>query len=400
MRKINPLDYLKVVKDSQVRLFLISSFALQKEKSLYKILIIDDLESNRYFFSHHLKSVGYQVIEAETGREGIEKAQEEPDLIILDINLPDMNGMEVCSLLKGDTRLGRIPVIQTSASFINTHDHVKGIECGADSYLNTPIDPLIFLSTVKAWLRVRKSDKLLIKNLELLEQEKELRERFVSTLTHDLRTPLTAAKLGAQLLSKKSDIDSPNQTIANRIVANIDRTDSMIRDLLDANLIKAGEKLPLKILHCQLDELLEDAVTEQGSVYGDVFILNNYPIDGYWDCQAIRRIIENLSSNAVKYGNPLEKVSFKLTYDEKADQVQIEIHNFGNPIDSDTQIEMFNPYKRAESSKDQKGWGLGLSLIKGLTEAHGGTVSVKSDKEHGTTFSVVLPRDSRKSVTP
>ncbi len=367
---------------------------------MYKILIIDDLESNRYFFSHHLKSVGYQVIEAETGREGIEKAQEDPDLIILDINLPDMNGMQVCSLLKGDSRLGRIPVIQTSASFINTHDHVKGIECGADSYLNTPIDPQIFLSTVKAWLRVRKSDKLLSRNLELLEQEKELRERFVSTLTHDLRTPLTAAKLGAQLLSKKSDIDSPNQTIANRIVANIDRTDSMIRDLLDANLIKAGEKLPLKILHCKLDQLLEDAVTEQGSVYGDVFTLNTYPIDGYWDCQAIRRIIENLCSNAVKYGSPHEKIRVNLSYDEKSEQVLIDIHNLGNPIDIDIQEDMFNPFKRAESSKDQKGWGLGLSLIKGLTEAHGGTVSVKSDKESGTTFSVLLPRDSRKLVNP
>lgn len=358
------------------------------------ILVIDDLEANRYFFSYHLKAAGYEVIEAATGLEGLDFVKKEPDLIILDVNLPDMSGHEVCARIKQDSHLSRIPVIQTSANFIHTKDHVKGIECGADSYLSTPINPLIFLSTVKAWLRVRASDQLLIKNLQLLEDEKNLREKFVTSLSHDLRTPLTAAKLNAQLLSKNLVTDSKDHKIALKVISNIIRTDCMIKDLLDANLIKAGGKIKLDVTLCQLSQLMREVVSDQESIYGDVFTLINEDIEGYWDSQAIRRIIENLSSNAVKYGNKESKVIITSSILSNG-EIEIKVHNRGNPISEVDKAFLFDPFKRATTAKFVRGWGLGLNLVKSFTEAHEGSVSVTSDEASGTTFVIKIPQDCR-----
>lgn len=362
------------------------------------ILIIDDLEANRYFFSYHLKAAGYEVIEATNGLEGLDLVKRDPDLIILDVNLPDMSGYEVCARIKKDPMLSRIPVIQTSANFIHTKDHVKGIECGADSYLSTPINPLIFLSTVKAWLRVRVADKLLSKNLQLLEEEKNLREKFVATLSHDLRTPLTAAKLNAQMLTKKMNADSVEHKLSQKVISNIVRTDNMIKDLLDANLIKAGGKIKLDVSLCQLNHLMQEVVSDQESIFGNVFTLDNLEIEGYWDSQAIRRIIENLSSNAAKYGSKETKVVITSSILPDG-RVQIKVHNRGNPISDEDKLSLFDPFIRANTAKFVRGWGLGLNLVKTFIEAHEGSVGVTSDAESGTTFSINIPRDCRYIVT-
>lgn len=360
------------------------------------VLVIDDLEANRYFFSYHLKSVGYDVIEASSGMEGLELAKMDPDLIILDVNLPDMSGHEVCATIKKDAILNRIPIIQTSANFVHTKDHVKGIECGADSYLSTPINPLIFLSTVKAWLRVRASDKLSMASLKQLEMEKELREKFVSSLSHDLRTPLTAAKLNAQLLVKNLEPESTSFKIANKIIGNIVRTDYMIKDLLDANMIKAGEKPRLNVDRCNLKNLLEEVVSDQGSIYGDVFTLQNTEIEGYWDSEALRRIIENLSSNAVKYGDKKSNVVISSSVNDN--KVEIKVHNTGTPISEQDMKSLFEPFVRAATSATTHGWGLGLNLVKTFTEAHNGVVGVKSDSASGTTFMITIPQDCRPLI--
>lgn len=117
------------------------------------ILIVDDVEANRYTFSTYLKAEGYNVIEAASGIEALTKLEPKPDLILLDINLPDINGFEILKQLKKQPYLRSIPVIQTSASFVTKEDHLKGIYSGADAYLISPVDPKLLLEAIRASLK-------------------------------------------------------------------------------------------------------------------------------------------------------------------------------------------------------------------------------------------------------
>lgn len=234
-----------------------------------------------------------------------------------------------------------------------------------------------------------------------LEVERDLRDRFVSALTHDLRTPLTAAKISAQLLARKLSQDQDSQKFAIRIADNIDRADIMIRDLLDANMVKAGEKLPVKMAQCNLDQIISEVLEDLSTLHGDRFVYSKLgSFDGFWDCSALRRIIENLLNNAIKYGSSSSPIAISLN--ESHERVSLRVHNAGSYISPEDRSALFEQFKRTEEALkgDQRGWGIGLSLVKGLVLAHHGTVGVESDKKNGTTFIVEVPLDARDEVVP
>lgn len=230
-----------------------------------------------------------------------------------------------------------------------------------------------------------------------LEKERELREQFVATLTHDLRTPLTAAKMGAQFILRRPDNVEKNQQLAVKIIRSIDRMDQMIRDLLDASRIRAGESLALTMNPCDLREVALMTLRELGAAYGDRFMLetDRDSINGYWNEDGLRRVIENLASNAVKYGFPQQLITVSLKQTDET--AQIIVHNFGPPIAPEEQQSLFEPFQRSHTAQSgsKKGWGLGLTLVKGVVEAHGGYVNVSSGEGEGTRFIVTLPKDSR-----
>lgn len=226
-----------------------------------------------------------------------------------------------------------------------------------------------------------------------LETERELRERFVALLTHDLRTPLTAIKMSAQLIQRHFEDSKEVLSHALRINNSVDRADQMISDLLDANRIRSGEKLPLNIEHVELSNLVKKTLDELTIVHGDRFVLKaNILIEGYWDSRGIRRIVENLCNNAIKYGSPEAKVF--LVVEMLANNAIIEVKNTGNIISHEDQKFLFQQFRRGRKTV-VKGWGIGLTLVRGVAEAHGGTVTVKSEIETGTIFTVSIPIDSR-----
>lgn len=233
--------------------------------------------------------------------------------------------------------------------------------------------------------------------VEKLQDEKEIREKFVSTLTHDLQTPLTSAKLSVQLLMKMPEKSSVEKN-GERVLTSLTRIEHMIRDLLDSNKIRAGKKLPLSVTELDLCHCIHQTVTELSALHGERFKVNApEKVRGHWCEDAIRRILENLCSNAVKYGSETTPITIIVL--EENEYVHIKVHNLGNAIPYHKLDIMFNPYERLkhENQELKKGWGLGLTLVKGLTEAQGGKVSVTSDID-GTTFAVCLPKDVRQYV--
>lgn len=239
--------------------------------------------------------------------------------------------------------------------------------------------------------------KRMEKSLRELEAEKELRERFVSALTHDLRTPLAVMKLSAQMLTMHRDNQNVFEKNLGRILSNVDRADRMIRDLLDASRLKANEGLPIFIEPCKLDEIITFAIKDLEDLHGKRFKIQNShgAVEGFWDKMAVHRMIENLASNAVKYGAEDSQITVGVKSNNTT--VEISVHNFGNPISIEDQQRLFHPFQRTEFAKasKQKGWGIGLSLVQGLACAHKGSVALASSQVHGTTFTIRLPLDAR-----
>lgn len=235
--------------------------------------------------------------------------------------------------------------------------------------------------------------KKLEDSLKELEEERELRERFVLALSHDLRTPLAIVTMCALILKRKVEDSETIVEMADRITSSVGRADRMIRDLLDANRIKAGLGIPISLEDCYLDQILNFIVSDLEELYGKRFIVNNLAgeVRGRWDTLAIHRMVENLSSNAIKYGTPYSTVT--ITLERFNNCVEISVHNIGTPIPPEEHSFLFEHYSRSKSAENsgQTGWGIGLALVKGLTEAHKGAVRVKSDESSGTTFTINLP---------
>lgn len=230
---------------------------------------------------------------------------------------------------------------------------------------------------------------------ELLE-EREMRERFVAALTHDLRTPLHAIKFGASIIQKREKGNESVQAAMTRILANVHRAEKMGQDLLDANLLKAGQKIPLTIKSVDLTDLMTRTVEELRMVHGDHFQTKIEPgVSGFWDPEALQRLIENLANNAIKYGDG-SLVDIRM--EKKEDSVEIGVLNFGNPIGKDDQKKIFDNFRRTTGAigSGKKGWGIGLGIVKGVVEAHGGSILLESSAKTGTEFKIFLPRDSRK----
>lgn len=174
----------------------------------------------------------------------------------------------------------------------------------------------------------------------------------------------------------------------------------MIQDLLDANRISSGRGLPLHPEKVDLTQVAQASLDDLTTVFGDHFRLrSDGPLEGEWDPGYLRRMIENLCSNAVKYGSDSAPVTVELTKTEieNGPGAMISVHNEGGPLDPVEREGIFKLFHRspnAERSR-QQGWGIGLTIVKGIASAHGGSVEVESSAETGTTFRVSLPRSPK-----
>lgn len=239
----------------------------------------------------------------------------------------------------------------------------------------------------------RKESELKERVVELVE-EKRMREQFVATMTHDLRTPLATIAMGASMLRKSPDLDpEKSMEIANRLASNANRIDQMITDLLDASRLQTGQTMPLKYQNCVLNEVILELVNDLPPEKRHLLrVVEKSRIQGAFDPEAIRRVVENLVNNAFKYGDEGQPVTITLDA-QGASQVKLEVHNFGPVIAPEEQEKLFFPFQRLKSAEasGKKGWGLGLLLVRGIIEAAGGEVGVSSDEKSGTVFWVLLP---------
>jgi signal transduction histidine kinase len=232
--------------------------------------------------------------------------------------------------------------------------------------------------------------------LGFAKKQFEMREKFISTLAHDLRNPLTAAKTSAQMIMRVSDKEDKVKYLSSKIVRTIDRADHLISDLLDSNLVRLGKALPVVMGTANLNSIIRDSIEEVSTVYGNrIEYSYSEDIRGFWDSSLLQRAISNLLINAAKYGEAKKKIT--VWANEKNSWVNVSVHNYGGPISHEDQKHIFDRfYQKNDYQKSKaKGWGIGLYLVKGAVEAHGGSVCLDSNQQTGTTFTICIPKDSR-----
>jgi signal transduction histidine kinase/DNA-binding response OmpR family regulator len=230
--------------------------------------------------------------------------------------------------------------------------------------------------------------------VEELGVERDLRERFVSILAHDLRGPLSAARMSSELMVRRIEKLDERRDLAIRIGRNLDRMDRMIRDLLDISRVRAGQCLPLRLEDCDLGAVAQEVIEDLSATHGHRFeVAKNGVVRGIWSHDELHRALCNLGTNAVKYGGSDRPITIRV--ERTPGGARASVHNFGNPIPLEKRARLFDLYSRLREGSGT-GWGLGLALVRACAEAHGGHAAIgESSEEAGTTFTIDLPSDSR-----
>lgn len=233
----------------------------------------------------------------------------------------------------------------------------------------------------------------LLDHIEAIGSERRLRDQFVSVVAHDLRGPLSAARVAAGLLASNK-VPAPSVDKHFEIIArNLDRVDRMVTDLLDVERIHAGQRLALDLQDADLGAITRDIVQDLAGEHPDRFVLRTRgDVRGFWDPALLRRAIWNLASNALKYGAAATPILVDVTRTSQG--ASVVVHNEGPAISPDDQATIFEPFARA-GTHSVRGWGLGLAVVRYCADAHRGGVDVKSAPDLGTTFTLRLPADSR-----
>lgn len=220
-----------------------------------------------------------------------------------------------------------------------------------------------------------------------------LRERFAAALTHDLRAPLAATMSALELILL---VDDPARVkiLAAKGLENVRRMSDMVHELLHTMAFHSGERLTLTLSRFDIQTVAKEVqvdVATQGvlvQVAGDA-------VSGCWDRPALRRAIENIVGNAIKYGRPGAPI--RVLTEEVHERLVLSVHNEGEPIPAQDRESIFQMYRRSDAARQnrQQGWGIGLPYVRAVAESHGGSIALDSSQERGTTFTIDIPKDSR-----
>ena len=225
------------------------------------------------------------------------------------------------------------------------------------------------------------------------EADREKSISFIASLSHDLRNPLNVANASAQLIQLKSS-DPGIIDLAKRVCKKIAEADAMIQTMLDAAVLHGQMGLKLQLVSFDIMVLVEEVCADLPLLGQHVSVIGE-PIVGYWCRNSLKRVLENLLTNAQKYGDASKSIKVQVQHED--DMMLLSVHNEGLPIPKTEMYQMFKRYRRIEETQI-RGWGLGLPYVQNVVESHGGTVVVDSAEDRGTTFTVSIPVDARPYV--
>lgn len=359
------------------------------------ILIVDDTPDNLRLLSAMLTKQGFEVRKALNGWAAIASAQADaPDLILLDIKMPEMEGYEVCQHLKADTKTRDVPVIFISA-LDDVMDKVRAFASGGIDYVTKPFQEAEVLARIENQLQIQRLQKQLIaQNEELARSNREL-EQFAYVVSHDLQQPLQSITGFAKLLILKyqNQLDPTAHDYLNRMVDSGGRMQRLIQDLL--GYAQVGKPNPsFEPVNCQ--QVIEQVVENLRSPIAEKNVTLSYdslPTVLGNEIQLIQ-LFQNLLSNAIKFTNPDIPPHVRISVAEQQQHYRFGIHDNGIGIDQQNLDRIFEAFHRVHSAQRYPGTGIGLATCKKVVENHRGQIWVESELNVGTTFYFTLALSS------
>lgn len=363
------------------------------------ILNVDDNEPARYVKRRILLQGGFDVHDASTGNDALDLVGRVPfDLVLLDVHLPDMNGIDVCRQVKSRTESASVIVLQISASATAAYQASAALDSGADAYLTEPVDAAVLISTIKALLRLRKAEqavtvaneRLTVMNRELQRSNEDL-QQFAFAASHDLQEPLRTVTSFATLLERSAGqkLNDDERDYLKFIADGMGRMRALIGDLLEYSQVghkpDSSQVVDLNaVLPWALDNLRDGIVHSGAQVTSD-------PLPKVMgDEGQLGQVFQNLISNAIKYARPDVAPVIHVKVDQTEHECIVRIADNGMGISPSDRELIFSPFKRLHG-REIPGTGIGLAVCRKVIEAHGGRIWVDSVVGEGSTFSFSLP---------
>jgi len=363
------------------------------------ILVVDDVEQNLIAIEALLTRPGVRVLKAGSGVAALEiLLVQEVALILLDVQMPNMNGFELAELVRGNPQTRAIPLIFMTAAINEPQRSFRGYQAGAVDFLYKPVEPDILRSKVNVFVELFAQKKQLSAQLEELRQALRVNEMFTAVLGHDLRNPLAAVLNGAELLLLMQG-DKKVGAVATRIRSSARRMEKMVSQLLDVARIRAGG-VALDLCrgdYAQVCQRIADELRQAGHA-NTVEIDDSGATDGVFDPHRIGQVLSNLLGNALQHGDADGVVTVRIDGADAA-RVTLSIHNRG-AMPAAVLEQAFTPFRPGRDARSQPGLGLGLYIAKYFIDAHGGSIALDSSAADGTTFTISLPREAVKVDSP
>jgi two-component system sensor histidine kinase/response regulator len=368
----------------------------QINRSDYKILIVDDVVSNVLLLKILLSNEKFQVCTANNGLQCIEMTKKEhPDLILLDVMMPDMNGFDTAVVLKKDETTKDIPIIFLTA--LNTpQDLVHGFQVGASDFLTKPFNKEELVMRVTQQISLVAAKRIIEKQNAELRATLNNRDKMYSVIAHDLRSPMASIRMVLNLVVASTSKETVGEDLYN-LLDQANRESEEVHDLLD-NLLKwtKSQTGRLNVVKQELD--LHDIIPGVVEIFEAIAQTKNIKLDLQpsqeelkveADNDMLKTVVRNFLSNAIKF-SPADS-SIEIIMGREGDFAKVSVRDHGVGIARDRIGSIFHKGETTYGTGGEEGSGLGLQLCQDFARKNGGDCIVESVEGQGSTFSVLIP---------
>jgi signal transduction histidine kinase len=354
-----------------------------------KILIVDDEPNGFDVIEALLFPEGYQLNYVSNGIKALHRLESDrPDLILLDVMMPEMDGIEVCRRIKSDPDLHHIPTVMVTA-LNSKEDMARCLDAGADDFVGKPVSGIELRARVKSMLRIKEQ-------YDRLKATLQLRDDLSQAIVHDLKNPLSSIILVAETLTR-SQLEEKHKQKVQQIIKDVEKLRSMADDLLLMSKAESG-KLKPQLAPVDLSELATKVVADMSAIAANktIEIVTKLPETSQHlslDASLFYRVFANLLSNAIKFSPKKSQVTVEVLYpDDDNQKAQIKVADCGFGVSPQIRESIFAKFEIGEVLDNIPQTGIGLAFCRMVVEAHHGEILVEDNQPQGAIFVINLPK--------
>ena len=365
-------------------------------RSDYKVLIVDDVVSNVLLLKILLANEKFQVCTASNGKDCIEISRKEhPDLILLDVMMPDLNGFDTAVILKKGEDTKDIPIIFLTA--LNTpQDLVHGFQVGASDFLTKPFNKEELVMRVTQQISLVAAKRIIEQQNQELRATLNNRDKMYSVIAHDLRSPMASIRMVLNLVVASTSPETVGEEIYN-LLDQANRESEEVHDLLD-NLLKWTKSQTGRLNVVKQELELNDIIPGVVEIFDNIAATKHIKLElksesdslkVEADNDMLKTVVRNFLSNAIKFSPADSTIEITMTTENEFAKVSVRDHGVG--IASDRLDSIFHKGETTYGTGGEEGSGLGLQLCQDFARKNGGDCTVESVEGEGSTFSVLIP---------